>query len=111
MTEARRPQWRPCERFLGMLECQRHLFAIGRETAYLNAASYSPLPLAVQAAGERGVADKVRPWARSPRAADLVVAETRPAAAQLIGATADDIAIVGAASYGGATDLGHLRLG
>jgi selenocysteine lyase/cysteine desulfurase len=93
-----------------MLACQRDLFAIERDIVYLNAASYSPLPLAVQAAGERGVADKVRPWRRSPQAADRLVEETRQAAARLIGASADDIAIVGAASYGVATARANLRL-
>ena len=52
-----------------MLRCQRHLFAIERDVAYLNAASYAPLPLAVQTAGEKGVAEKVKPWERSAQAA------------------------------------------
>ncbi|MFI5015112.1 MAG: aminotransferase class V-fold PLP-dependent enzyme [Hyphomicrobiales bacterium] len=91
-----------------MLSCQRELFAIERDIAYLNAASYSPLPLSVRAAGERGVADKVRPWRRDPEEANRVVEETRQAAAGLIGASADDIAVVGAASYGVATACANL---
>jgi selenocysteine lyase/cysteine desulfurase len=93
-----------------MLACQRPLFAIERDIAYFNAASYSPLPLAVQAAGEKGVAEKVRPWRRDARAVHLLVEETREAAGRLIGASVDDIAIVGAASYGIATALANLRL-
>ena len=93
-----------------MLSCQRSLFTIERAVAYLNAASYSPLPLAVQAAGEKGVAEKVRPWQRSAQAAHLTVEAARAEAARLIGASADDIAIVGAASYGIATALTNLQL-
>ncbi|MBV9566812.1 MAG: aminotransferase class V-fold PLP-dependent enzyme [Hyphomicrobiales bacterium] len=93
-----------------MLSCQRHLFAIEREVIFLNAASYSPLPLPVQRAGEKGVAEKVRPWQRDAHAVHLTVEATRKEAARLIGASADDIAIVGAASYGIATALANLRL-
>ncbi len=53
-----------------MLPSQRHLFDIPRDVAYLNAAAWSPLPLAVQEAGRRGVARKGRPWelgGRAPR--------------------------------------------
>ena len=91
-----------------MLASQRHLFAIEPGITYLNAASLSPLPLAVQAAGEKGVADKVRPWTRNPQAANRVVEETRRSVAALIGAAPDDIAIVGAASYGIATACANL---
>ncbi len=93
-----------------MLSCQRHLFAIERDVTYLNAASYSPLPLPVQAAGEKGVAAKVRPWERSAQAAQETVEATRMVAARLIGASPEDIAIVGAASYGIATALANLQI-
>ena len=93
-----------------MLSCQRPLFNIEREVAYLNAASYSPLPRVVQAAGEKGVADKVRPWERNAQAAQQIVEAARAGAARLIGASADDIAIVGAASYGIATALANLSI-
>ena len=45
-----------------MLASQRHLFDIPRDVAYLNAAAWSPLPLAVQQAGREGVALKGHPW-------------------------------------------------
>ena len=93
-----------------MLICQRPLFDIEREVAYLNAASYSPLPRLVQAAGEKGVADKVRPWERNAQTAHQIVEAARAGAARLIGANAGDIAIVGAASYGIATALANLRI-
>ena len=49
-----------------MLPCQRALFNIPREICYLNAASYSPLPLAAQEAGRAGVARKGQPWTLAP---------------------------------------------
>ena len=42
-----------------MLPSQRALFDLPREVCYLNAAGWSPLPLAVQEAGRAGVARKV----------------------------------------------------
>src|SRR5947199_201760 len=45
-----------------MLPSQRALFDIPREICYLNAASWSPLPIAIQEAGRVGVARKGRPW-------------------------------------------------
>ena len=45
-----------------MLPCQRALFDIPREVCFLNAASWSPLPLAVQEAGRAAVARKGQPW-------------------------------------------------
>jgi hypothetical protein len=41
-----------------MLPSQRALFDIPREVCYLNAASWSPLPLASQEAGRLGVGRK-----------------------------------------------------
>jgi len=49
-----------------MLPSQRALFDIPREICYLNAASWSPLPIATQEAGRVGVARKGRPWSIDP---------------------------------------------
>jgi selenocysteine lyase/cysteine desulfurase len=88
-----------------MLPSQRALFDIPREVCYLNAAAFGPLPRTVQEAGERGAARKSRPWelgnwqsrakAQSQRA--------RAAAARLIGAAPDDVAVISSVSYGIAT--------
>src|SRR5580692_10936122 len=88
-----------------MLASQRALFDIPREICYLNAAAFGPLPHAVREAGERGAARKSRPWelrnwqggaqAQSERA--------RAAAARLIGAEPDDVAVISSVSYGFAT--------
>jgi len=52
-----------------MLPSQRALFDLPREVCYLNAAGWSPLPLAVQQAGREGVSRKggLGNWRRSSR--------------------------------------------
>ncbi len=85
------------------LPCQKALFALPDDVCYLNAAAYTPVTRAAQAAGFAGVTFKTEPWRRDP-AADAVRADRlRAAAAALIGAEADDIAIVGAISHAIAT--------
>ena len=83
-----------------MLPCLRELFDIPHGVAYLDSAAYSPMPRRVRETGEAGVASKCHPWLRDP-AADTAVAErSRAAAAGLIGARAEDIAIVSSVSHG-----------
>lgn len=93
-----------------MLACQRHLFDIPEDVAYLNCAYMSPLPLASREAGRRGVTAKARPWTipGSGFFDDSEVA--RGLFARLIGATPDDVAIVPAASYGLAVAAENLTL-
>lgn len=83
-----------------MLASQRHLFDIPRDVAYLNAAAWSPLPLAVQEAGRMGVARKGRPWDLDPALPGQVIERCRAAAAALIGAEAADVAMISSVSYG-----------
>lgn len=83
-----------------MLPCQRALFDIPREICYLNAASYSPLPLAVQEAGHAGVARKGQPWKLPATVAGQQYERTRAAAAKLINADPDDVALISSVSYG-----------
>ena len=45
-----------------MIACQRHLFDIPEDVAYLNCAYMGPLSLQTRAAGEIGVARKAEPW-------------------------------------------------
>jgi hypothetical protein len=49
-----------------MLPSQRALFNIPRNVCYLNAASWSPLPIAAQDAGRAGAARKGQPWLMIP---------------------------------------------
>lgn len=86
-----------------MLASQRSHFDIPREVAYLNAASWSPLPRAVQAAGHAGVVRKARPWAWSAADQAAQFARARGAAAALIGAAPEDVALVSSVGYGVAT--------
>jgi selenocysteine lyase/cysteine desulfurase len=94
-----------------MIPCQRRLFDIPREVAYLNAAYMTPLSRAAVAAGDAGVRRKATPWQLAP--ADFFAESERSRAlfAELIGAAADDIALVPAASYGIAVAAANLRLG
>jgi selenocysteine lyase/cysteine desulfurase len=86
-----------------MLPSQRALFDIPREVAYLNAAAWSPLPRAVQEAGHAGVARKGRPWTLDPALATRQHERARKAAARLINADPEDVALVSSVAYGVAT--------
>src|SRR5579872_677595 len=69
-----------------MLASQRALFDIPDHVCYLNAAAYGPLPRAVKAAGEIGVARKAQPWAIEPGNAETQIERARTAAARLTNA-------------------------
>lgn len=88
-----------------MLPSQRALFDIPRDVCYLNAAAFGPLPRTVQEAGERGAARKSRPWELGSWQdnAQAQVERARTAAARLIGAAPDDVAVISSVSYGIAT--------
>lgn len=83
-----------------MLACQRDEFDIPRDVTYLNAASWSPLPRAVQAAGHAGIARKAQPWGITAEHMAAQFSRARNAAAGLIGAAAEDIALIPSISYG-----------
>src|SRR5262249_42311089 len=84
----------------GMLPSQRALFDIPREICYLNAASWSPLPIATQDAGRAGVARKGQPWLIDPAHPAAQYERARRAAARLINADVDDVALISSVSYG-----------
>jgi selenocysteine lyase/cysteine desulfurase len=86
-----------------MLPSQRALFDIPSDVCYLNAASYTPLPLATLEAGRAAVARKGRPWLIDNDFAAQQYDRTRKAAARLINADAADVALVPSISYGVAT--------
>jgi selenocysteine lyase/cysteine desulfurase len=86
-----------------MLPSQRALFDIPQNICYLNAAAVGPLPRAVKQAGELGVARKAQPWAIEPGNAQKQFDRARAAAARLINADADDVALISSVSYGIAT--------
>jgi len=86
-----------------MLPSQRALFDMPEHVCYLNAASYGPLPHAVKQAGEVGVARKSQPWAIPSDDARRQFERARAAAARLINAEPDDVALISSVSYGIAT--------
>jgi selenocysteine lyase/cysteine desulfurase len=86
-----------------MLPSQRALFDVPREICYLNAASWSPIPLAVQQAGRDGAARKGRPWLLDVGFAVRQHERARAGAARLINADPRDVALISSVSYGVAT--------
>jgi selenocysteine lyase/cysteine desulfurase len=86
-----------------MLASQRDLFEMPRHICYLNAASYSPLPLRTQEAGRAAVGRKATPWTLDAGFANAQYERTRAAAARLINADAADVALTSSVSYGVAT--------
>src|SRR5258708_13110747 len=83
-----------------MLPSQRALFDIPREICYLNAASWSPLPIATQDAGRAAAARKGQPWLIDPALPAAQYEPARRAASPLITAQADDVACVSPGSSG-----------
>jgi selenocysteine lyase/cysteine desulfurase len=86
-----------------MLPSQREHFEMPREICYLNAASYSPLPRRTLEAGRAAVGRKGQPWTVPADFANAMFERTRAAAARLINAEADDVALISSVGYGVAT--------
>jgi selenocysteine lyase/cysteine desulfurase len=86
-----------------MLPSQRALFDIPRDVCFLNAASWSPLPLAVQEAGRAAVGHKGQPWKLASNFQSQQYERARKAAAALIGADPADVALIPSVGYGVAT--------
>lgn len=82
------------------IDCQRHLFEIPDDIAYLNCAYMSPLLRRARQAGEHGLAMKSRPWEITPANFFEVLEKARALFGQIVGADADGISVLPAASYG-----------
>ena len=93
-----------------MLPCQRALFDIPREVCYLNAASYSPLPLRTQEAARAAVGRKGQPWLLDDAFAQAQYERTRKAAAALIDADPADVALTPSVGYGVSTAAKIIRV-
>jgi len=83
-----------------MLAAQRHLFDMPREVAYFNAAGWSPLPLVTQEAARQAVSRKAQPWKLDAAFANAQHERARAAAARLIGADPEDVALISSVGYG-----------
>ncbi len=79
------------------------MFDLPDDVSYLDAASWSLLPTTVRAAGEIGLLTKSQPWTHPREQVPAWAERARTAAAGLIGAQADDVAIVGSISHAVAT--------
>lgn len=93
------------------LPCQRGLFEIPDDVAYLNCAYVSPSSRAVREAGERAVAQSTRPWEITPPDFFADAEEARRLFARLVGGDADGVALIPAVSYGIATAAANVPIG
>ncbi len=90
---------------MALIPCQRHLFDIPEEVAYFDCAKMSPLLKQAAAAGEAGLMRKARPWEIKAEHFFDEADRVRALFARLIGAAADDVAIIPSVSFGLATVL------
>jgi selenocysteine lyase/cysteine desulfurase len=83
-----------------MLSSQRHLFDMPRDVCFFNAAAWSPLPIGAVEVGREGAARKSRPWEVPVGFDQQQFERARGAAAGLINASVDDIALISSVGYG-----------
>ncbi len=94
-----------------VLDSQRHLFRIPDDITYLNCAYMSPQLVAVEEAGIEAVKRKSAPWSITIEDFFEDSERARVLYAGLIGAEADDIALIPSASYGIATAARNVHVG
>ncbi|WP_420434180.1 aminotransferase class V-fold PLP-dependent enzyme [Hyphobacterium sp.] len=89
----------------------RSLFDFPRDFAYLNCAYMGPIPKASAQAGQEAYTHRQQPWTLDVQEVFFDRPEAlRAHAAKLFGATADDVALMPAASYGLCTAAANLTL-
>ena len=93
------------------LPCQRHLFELPDDVAYLRCAASAPQLGRVHEVGRLGLSKKSQPWVTGSYEAFGQVEEARQAFAGLIGVNADDIALNPSASYGISVAARNLAIG
>ena len=94
-----------------LLTGEREKFETDDAIAYFNTANLSPLLHRVRAAGEESLLRRAKPWTISPKDWFPDVEALRAAVGRLIGATAEDVALVPATSYGLAALARNLSAG
>ena len=82
------------------ISCQRDLFDIPADVAWLNCAYMSPLMKPVLAAGAKAIKDKAQPWTIRPADFFPGPEEARTLFGRIVNAPADSIAICPSVSYG-----------
>ena len=93
---------------MARIPCQRAAFGIPREVAYFDCAKMGPLTTESALAGTVGLLRKTRPWEIHATHFFDEAERVRGLYAQLIGAAADDVAIVPSVSYAMAAVLGNV---
>ncbi|MGW7312890.1 aminotransferase class V-fold PLP-dependent enzyme [Streptomyces sp. NPDC054854] len=91
-----------------VLPSARHLFHVPEEVAYFNTASLAPTLNGMLAAGQASLDRRAQPWTITASDWFTAAEERRTLFAHLIGAEADDIALIPATSYGMATAAANL---
>ena len=85
---------------MSMITCQRHLFDLPDEYAYLNCAYTSPMLKKAKEGAISAINAKSSPWTIKPVHFFTMMEENRSLFAQMIDTEADNIAITTAVSYG-----------
>jgi selenocysteine lyase/cysteine desulfurase len=93
-----------------VIESQREVFHVPAEIAYFNTANLAPQLRAVRAAGEAALERRGQPWTIAATDWFVDVERRRSLFAQLIGSSADAVALVPATSYGFAVAAHNLPL-
>ena len=93
-----------------MIPCQRHLFDIPEDVAYLNTAYMSPLLTSVVSAIDSGSRLKANPWKLKISNFFDDIEETRDLFSTLMHTVASNIAIIPSASYGVQTAANNLHI-
>lgn len=83
-----------------MLPSQRASFDIPANICFLDAATFSPQPLACRDLGREAVARKSRPWEIAPTFPSEQYNRARQTAASLINADPEDMALISSVGYG-----------
>ncbi|MBB5120257.1 aminotransferase [Streptomyces eurocidicus] len=91
-----------------LLPCSRHLFDVPDHVAYFNVASLAPTLRTGLAAGHDSMRLRAQPWKIGADGWFTAAEQRRALFAALIGACADEIALISATSYGMATAAKNL---
>ncbi|MBN9393399.1 MAG: aminotransferase class V-fold PLP-dependent enzyme [Chloroflexi bacterium] len=92
------------------LNSQRDLFDLPDDIIYLNCASQSPQLKETTQTGQASIARKARPWNLEASERLATVETARQLFGQIIGSSADNIAIVPSVSYGVATAAANIPI-
>lgn len=86
-----------------MLDCKRHLFTLPDDICFFNAAAWSPLPITSAEVGQNAMLTKANPWDMVPGSDEREFSHARNAAAAMLNADSEDIALISSVGYGVAT--------